>query len=73
MKTDNISLWQRRIADKKSGGLKPDEWYVQNQLTKHAYYYWKRKLVDLDFEKSDASLFVEVPVESIQKQYLKQC
>jgi len=63
MKTDNISLWQKRIADKKASRMKLDEWCEKNQLTKHAYYYWKRKIADLELNESDASLFVEVPTE----------
>lgn len=67
MKNENISLWQRRIADKKSSGLKLDDWCSLNQLTKHAYYYWKRKLADLEISSSDAALFVEVPAEPAVK------
>lgn len=63
MKNEKISLWQRRIADKKSSGLKLEEWCAKNQLTKHAYYYWKRKLANLETSSSEVSLFVEVPVE----------
>lgn len=63
MKTDNITLWQKRIADKKASGMKLDEWCAQNQLTKHSYYYWKRKITDLERNESDAPLFVEVPTE----------
>lgn len=63
MKNEKISLWQRRIADKKSSGLKLEEWCAKNQLTKHAYYYWKRKLAALETSSSAVSLFVELPVE----------
>lgn len=34
-----------------------------NQLTKHAYYYFKRKLAVLETSSSAVPLFVEVPVE----------
>lgn len=30
MKNEKISVWQRRIADKKSSGLKLDEWCAKN-------------------------------------------
>jgi hypothetical protein len=63
MKNEKFSLWQKRIADKKSSGLKLDEWCAKNQLTKHAYYYWKRKLTDLETSSLETSLFVEVPSE----------
>lgn len=60
MTTKNISLWRKRIADRKASSLKLDEWCVQNQLTKHAYYYWNRKITELDHEKSEQGLFVEI-------------
>ena len=69
MKNENISLWQQRIADKASSGLKLDEWCARNQLTKHAYYYWKRKLADLETNSSDVSLFVEVSAESAAEKH----
>lgn len=64
MKNEVHSLWQQRIADKKTSGLKLDEWCAKNQLTKHAYYYWKRKLSDLETSRLEASRFVEVPSQS---------
>lgn len=63
MKIDNISLWQKRIADKEASRMKLNEWCAQNQLTKHSYYYWKRKIADLERGESTAPLFVEVPTE----------
>lgn len=66
MKTEKIFLWQKRIADKDASGLKLDEWCVRNQLTKHAYYYWKRKITDLNLNDSGVPLFVEVPAISAE-------
>lgn len=67
MKIDKIALWQKRIADKKASRMKLDEWCAQNQLTKHAYYYWKRKIADLELNESDAPLFVEVPTKTADR------
>ncbi|MGB8452393.1 MAG: hypothetical protein WCD89_08675 [Anaerocolumna sp.] len=44
MRTEKISLWRERIANKEANGLNLTNWCAQKQLTKHAYYYWKRKL-----------------------------
>lgn len=64
MKKENISLWRERIDNKKASGLRLTDWCVQNQLSKHAYYYWKRKIADLDADKPDTPLFVEVPTDA---------
>lgn len=64
MKQEIISLWQERIADKKASGLKLKEWCAQNQLTTHAYYYWRRKISDLNSDGLDAPVFVEIPTDT---------
>lgn len=61
MKEDKISLWRERIPDKKASGLKLVDWCRQNQLTKHAYYYWKRKVEELEGAPTENTLFVEIP------------
>lgn len=68
MKQEIISLWQERIADKKASGLKLEEWCAQNQLTTHSYYYWRRKILDLNGDGGDAPLFVEIPTDTADDQ-----
>ena len=68
MKQEIISLWQERIADKKASGLKLKEWCERNQLTTHAYYYWKRKISALNCDSSDVPLFVEITTDTVAKQ-----
>ena len=36
--------WEKLISDCKSSGLKVDEWCNQNNVSRHAYYYWLRKI-----------------------------
>lgn len=64
MKENKISLWRERIADKQASGLKLVDWCTQNQLTKHAYYYWKRKVEGLESAPAENTLFVEIPSDA---------
>ena len=36
--------WEKLIADCQSSGLQVDEWCEKNQVSRHAYYYWLRKI-----------------------------
>lgn len=42
----NLDLWAERIAEQKASGLKIDEWCLQNNLSRHKFFYWKRLLKD---------------------------
>ena len=46
MKTNNVILWKERFSDRAASGLKVEEWCERNRITKHAYYYWHRKVQD---------------------------
>ena len=36
--------WEKLITDCQSSGLKVDDWCEKNQISRHAYYYWLRKI-----------------------------
>ena len=36
--------WEKLITDRQNSGLKVDEWCEQNNISRHAYYYWLRKI-----------------------------
>ncbi|WP_446692505.1 IS66 family insertion sequence element accessory protein TnpA [Ruminiclostridium cellobioparum] len=46
-----LELWKQRISDRKASGLKVTDWCDKNNLTKHAYYYWMKR-VKADIQKS---------------------
>ncbi len=57
MNQKSLELWKQRIADRKGSGLNVTDWCEKNNLTKHAYYYWwKRVEADVQKQKSDASM-----------------
>jgi hypothetical protein len=60
-KTDSITLWRSRIQSRNLSGLKVNDWCKQNSISRYAYYYWFRKLKDIDEEQGDA--FAEVSLE----------
>lgn len=37
----NLNLWAGRFHDQKSSGLTVKEWCSQNEVSIHAFYYWK--------------------------------
>lgn len=61
MNQKSLELWKQRIADRKGSGLNVTDWCAKNNLTKHAYYYWWKR-VEADVQKNDASIprFVEI-------------
>lgn len=36
--------WEKLIADCQNSGLKVDDWCLKNNVSRHAYYYWLRKI-----------------------------
>jgi len=36
--------WEKLIAQCQSSGLKVDDWCMENKISRHAYYYWLRKI-----------------------------
>lgn len=41
-----LNEWASRFADHKASGLTVNEWCAQNGISRHCYFYWKRKLKD---------------------------
>ncbi|MDF2869889.1 MAG: hypothetical protein K0R05_1464 [Anaerocolumna sp.] len=53
-----LSEWTRIINDRCQSGLKVDEYCKQHQLSRHAYYYWLRKVKEAALIHNS---FVELP------------
>lgn len=62
MNQKSLELWKQRIADKKASGLNVADWCKKNNLTKHAYYYWWKRVEDT-LQKPAASMPIFVEVE----------
>ncbi|BCJ93786.1 hypothetical protein acsn021_13550 [Anaerocolumna cellulosilytica] len=67
MKTNNVILWKERFADRAASGLKVEDWCKRNGITKHAYYYWRRKVQDDQLGLME-NRFVEVMVNDSLKE-----
>ena len=39
-----MEQWEKLIIDRQNSGLHIDEWCEKNQISRHAYYYWLRKI-----------------------------
>lgn len=62
MNQNSLELWKERIADKKNSGLNVTDWCEKKNVTKHAYYYWMKRVKD-DIQKSDVLIPVFAEVE----------
>ncbi len=40
----SLKLWASRISEQKASGILVDDWYNQNGVSRHQFYYWKRQL-----------------------------
>ena len=65
MNNEKIALWEERIKEKQDSGLSVEEWCQQNQLTKHSYYYWKKRIETINEKTSvgQAVVFAEISKE----------
>ena len=41
-----LEAWASRFAEQKASGLTVADWCQQNNISKHSYFYWKRRLKD---------------------------
>jgi len=67
-----MTLWKRRIDDCKNSGVKVTEWCSENDVSRHAYYYWHRKIKEYEAElvnKGNDPLFAEIVTEDILNVY----
>jgi len=61
----SLENWKKRISDKKASGLNLADWCEKNNVTRYAYYYWKKRVEASASENStlpDAVLFAELPI-----------
>lgn len=56
-----LEQWKQRIEAQKSSGLSVINWCNKNNLSKHAYYYWKKRIAS-NAKKAISStpVFVEI-------------
>lgn len=58
------ALWKERINLCKRSGKNVKDWCSDNQVSKHAYYYWHRKLEHLKEDLIESKpVFVEVSTQ----------
>ena len=44
MESEKFLLWKQRLKEIKQSDLTVDEWCSRNQVSKYAYYYWRKKI-----------------------------
>lgn len=59
--------WEKLIFDCQSSGLKVDEWCEENNVSRHAYYYWLRKIR----KKACTSIQPIIPEQNIPVAFAK--
>jgi len=63
MNKESSKLWKKRIEDQRASGLKVNAWCEENNLSKHAYYYWKKQITTMEQKIPEAPptpVFVEL-------------
>ena len=61
-KQDSLSLWKQRIEEQKKSGMGIREWCESKQLSRDAYYYWRKKIQAISSPCSDRISFVKLPI-----------
>ena len=59
MESEKFLLWKQWLEKIKQSDLTVDEWCNQNQVSKYAYYYWRRKILD-SMKDDKTTCFAEV-------------
>lgn len=68
MNQKSLDLWQHRIAERKISGLNITDWCKENNLSKHAYYYWLKRIDDNALNTdSSRPVFAEIEPSCISK------
>lgn len=63
MNQTSLKLWRKRIADQRASSLKVTEWCEKNNLSKHAYYYWRKRIESVEgggLETTKMPVFAEL-------------
>lgn len=74
MNIEKMELWRIRIAEQKESGQRVYEWCTNNNLSKHAYYYWFKKISDYDLKHESETiqeLFAEIPLNEPEPDSVK--
>ncbi|MBR3607026.1 MAG: hypothetical protein IKL51_05580 [Lachnospiraceae bacterium] len=61
-KHDSLSLWKQRIEEQKNSGMGIREWCEAKQLSKDAYYYWRKKIQKISVSPTDRISFMKLPM-----------
>lgn len=61
-KQESLSLWKQRLEEQKNSGMGIREWCESKQLSKDAYYYWRKKIQKEASCAMDRGVFVKLPV-----------
>lgn len=61
-KQDSLSLWKQRVEEQKNSGMGIHEWCESKQLSKDAYYYWRKKIKRVSSSSADRISFVKLPI-----------
>lgn len=48
-----------------------DDWCKNNGVSRHAYYYWHRRIQDFQENESE-KVFVEIPLDSPEKESVSE-
>lgn len=73
MNQKSFEIWNQRIAERKASGLNVTDWCEKNNLSKHAYYYWLKR-IEATKESTDTPMpvFVEIkPAYTTSNQTIK--
>lgn len=64
MRQAKLNSWAESIRDQQEGSLTVAEWCDLHNVTKHQFYYWKKKLQD-QYVESHLPEILPLPIESL--------
>lgn len=66
MDEEKKAQWEERLAAHAASGMTVIDWCRENGITKHTYYYWKKRICKPKVEEQqpdETTVFAELPVK----------
>ena len=60
MNNEKMNLWRQRIAKCRKSNLTVTEWCAKHQISEGTYYYWHKRIAQLDDTEKNVPVFADV-------------
>ncbi|MDF2543338.1 MAG: hypothetical protein K0S47_3056 [Herbinix sp.] len=70
---ESYSLWKQRIYEQRISGMTIPEWCEKNQLSPHAYYYWRKVIRTHEEDPIVSQITTFAEIQQTEKATVSSC